>query len=295
MNDLKHILSRLPEPVRLPLQELPVEIHKNMEEIRIQINQPLRVRAGGKELVIWPHEQTITREILDTILNNLLNYSIYAYEEELAKGYITIEGGHRVGVCGRVVTENGSIRLLKEISSLNIRRSRAIPGVSDRIIKDVFDREKGLQNTIIVSPPKCGKTTIIRDLVRAISERGLRVGVCDERSEIAGMYQGVPSYDLGPCTDVLDGCIKSEGMLMLIRSMAPDVIVTDEIGRQEDADAIESAVCAGVKILTTIHGSNFDDLIGSKIGPLVERGVFKRIVFMSNIPTTGTIREVRHV
>lgn len=295
MNDLKQILSRLPEPVRLPLQELPAEIHKNMEEIRIQIHQPLRVRAGGKELVIRPHNQQVNREILDMILNNLLNYSIYAYEEELAKGYITIEGGHRVGVCGRVVTEKGNIRLIKDISSLNIRRSRAIPGVSDCIMKDIYDRETGLQNVIIVSPPKCGKTTLIRDLVRAVSERGLRVGVCDERSEIAGMYQGIPSYDLGPCTDVLDGCIKAEGMLMLIRSMAPDVIVTDEIGRQEDADAIESAVCAGVKILTTIHGSNYEDLLASRIGPLVERGVFKRIVFMSNIPVTGTIREVRYV
>lgn len=295
MNDLKQILSRLPEPVRLPLQELPAEIHENMEEIRIQIHQPMRVRSGGKELVVRPCNQQISREIMDIILNNLLNYSIYAYEEELAKGYITIEGGHRVGVCGRVVTEKGNIRLIKDISSLNIRRSRAIPGVSDCIIKDIYDRKFGLQNTIIVSPPKCGKTTLIRDLVRAVSERGARVGVCDERSEIAGMYQGTPSYDLGPCTDVLDGCIKAEGMLMLIRSMAPDVIVTDEIGRQEDAEAIEAAVCAGVKILTTIHGSDYEDLIASRIGPLVEQGVFKRIIFMSNIPATGTIREVRYV
>lgn len=295
MNDLKQILSRLPESVKMPLEELPAEILKNMEEIRIQIHQPVTVRSGFREIIIKPENAVIDRKMMDMILNNLLNYSIYAYEEELAKGYITIEGGHRVGVCGRAVTENGDIRLIKEVSSLNIRRSREIKGIAEKIINEIYDRTSGLQNTIIVSPPKCGKTTLLRDLVRALSERGMRVGVCDERSEIAGMYLGRPSYDLGPRTDVLDGCIKAEGMLMLIRSMAPDVIVTDEIGRQEDADAIEAAVYAGVSILTTIHGCDYDDLISSKVGYLVEQGLFKRIIFMSNIPSTGTIKEVRHV
>lgn len=296
MSDLKKIFSKLPQPVRLVLEDLPAEIQMNMEEIRIQISQPVRVISGGKEIVLKLQKgSTIDRHTMDGILNNLLNYSIYAYEEELAKGYITIEGGHRVGVCGRVVTENGGIRLIKEVSSLNIRRSRAIPGVSDSVINDIFDKKKGLQNTIIVSPPKCGKTTLLRDIVRAVSERGFRVGVCDERSEIAGIYQGIPAYDLGPRTDVLDGCIKAEGMLMLIRSMAPDVIVTDEIGRQEDASAIETAICAGVKIITTIHGNTYEDLISSKIRELVEQGIFKRIIFMTNVPSTGTIREVRYV
>ncbi len=294
MNDLHCIFSRLPETVRIPLEKLPAGKQENMEEIRIQINQPVRVISGGKEITVETG-QMVERNIMDSILNNLLDYSIYAYEEELAKGYITIEGGHRVGVCGRVVTEKNNITLIKEISSLNIRRSREIKGVAARVIKDIYDPASGLQNTVIVSPPKCGKTTLIRDIVRIISQSGLRVGVCDERSEIAGMYQGMPAYDLGPRTDVLDGCIKAEGMLMMIRSMSPDVIVTDEIGRREDADAIEAALCAGVRILTTIHGNSYDDLLASRIGHLIEQRVFKRIIFMTNIPSTGTIREVRYV
>ena len=232
---------------------------------------------------------------MDTILNNLLNYSYYAYEEELAKGYITIEGGHRVGVCGRAVLDKGKVCLIKEISSLNIRRSREIIGVADRVIPHILDKNNGLlANTLIVSPPKCGKTTLLRDLVRVLSYKGYKVGLCDERSEIAGSYLGKPSYDLGPRTDVLDGCPKAEGMTMLIRAMSPDVVVTDEIGKTEDVSAIETAVCAGVSILTTIHGKNYDDVIASNIGPLVSKGVFSRIVFLTNDPRTGTIDEVLH-
>lgn len=283
----------MPVTLRNVLSEIPEDVRNSLEEIRIQINQPVRVISGGRELIL--KECSIDRQAIDNIMNNLLDYSIYAYEEDLAKGFITIEGGHRVGVCGRVVTENGGIRLIKEISSLNIRRSRAIRGASAKVINEIYDPAIGLQNTIIVSPPKCGKTTLVRDIVRAVSERGMRVGVCDERSEIAGMYQGVPSYDLGPRTDVLDGCIKAEGMLMLIRSMSPDVIVTDEIGRSEDIPAIEAATSAGISIITTIHGNSYEDLMASKIGPLVNQGIFKRIIFLSNIPSTGTVREVRHV
>lgn len=290
---MQKIINKMPVTLRNVLSEIPEDIRNSLEEIRIRINQPVRVISGGRELVL--KECSIDRQTIDNILNNLLDYSIYAHEEDLAKGFITIEGGHRVGVCGRVVTENGGIRLIKEISSLNIRRSRAIRGSSDKVINEIYDPAIGLQNTIIVSPPKCGKTTLVRDIVRAVSERGMRVGVCDERSEIAGMYQGMPSYDLGPRTDVLDGCIKAEGMLMLIRSMSPDVIVTDEIGRSEDIPAIEAATSAGISIITTIHGNSYEDLMASKIGPLVNQGIFKRIIFLSNIPSTGTVREVRHV
>ena len=290
---MQSIINKMPENIRNALDEIPENIRGSLEEIRIQIHQPVRIISGSREVTMKNCE--IDRQTIDTVLNNLLDHSIYAYEEDLAKGFITVEGGHRVGVCGRVVTENGGIRLIKEISSLNIRHSRAVTGASDKIMKDIFDKSKGLQNTIIVSPPKCGKTTLLRDIVRNVSEMGMRVSVCDERSEIAGMYRGEPSYDLGPRTDVLDGCIKAEGMMMLIRSMAPDVIITDEIGRPEDVSAIESAITAGIKIITTIHGNSFDDLTASGIGPLIQRGIFTRIIFLTNIPSTGTVREVVYV
>ena len=296
MNGLKSIISKLPDPVKYPLESLPEKTQENIEEIRITAGQPMRIITGSEELIIKiKGTNTANQELLETTLNNLLNYSIYAYEEELARGYITIEGGHRVGICGRAVTENGRVTLIKDISSLNIRHSREIPGVAYKVMDDIVDKVYGFQNTVIVSPPKCGKTTLLRDIVRILSESGKRVAVCDERSEIAGMYQGMPSYDIGPRTDVLDGCLKAEGMLMLIRSMAPDVLVTDEIGKAEDMEAIESAVSAGVKIITTIHGRTYEDLTSSKLGDMVKRGVFSRIIFLTNIPSTGTVSEVRYV
>lgn len=293
MNGLDKILARLPDYIRGPLMTLPDDVRNRLEEIRIKINQPFLIIAGGSEITVKPLKQ-ITAEVLDNILNNLMNYSIYAYEKELAKGYITIEGGHRVGICGRVVKSENNITLIKDISSLNIRRSREIKGIAETLKNNIIS-SFGLQNTVIVSPPKCGKTTLLRDIVRMLSNEGYRVGVIDERSEIAGMYRGQPAYDIGPRTDVLDGCPKAEGMLMMIRSMAPDVIVTDEIGKSEDISAIESALCSGVKVITTIHGNTYEDLIRSRLGPLVERCIFTRIIFLTNTPTTGTISEVRYV
>lgn len=292
MSHLDQLLSRLPDEVRQPIEGLPDEIKDSIEEIRIQLNQTIRIKGGNREIVL---ETRLDRKLFDIILNNLLDYSIYAYEDEIAKGFVTIEGGHRVGICGRAVLENNNVRLLKDISSLNIRRSRQIPGCADKIYEAIVDKDNGVHNTVIVSPPKCGKTTILRDMVRLLSNRGFRVGVCDERSEIAGMYRGVPSYDLGPRTDVLDGCPKAEGMRMLIRSMAPDVLITDEIGKSEDMDALEAALCAGVKIITTIHGTDFRDLKHSNLNPLIEKGSIERIIYLSNLPTTGTVREVQHV
>lgn len=296
MNNLEQILNKLPERIRIPIQELPEPLLAGLEEIRLRACGDVRVISKNQEIVVALKKNAmVTRQELDTILNNLLDYSYYAYEEELAKGYITIEGGHRVGICGRAVLDHGKVTLIKEVSSLNLRRSREITGVSERILSHVLDKEGTLQNTLIVSPPKCGKTTLLRDLTRALSYQGFKIGLCDERSEIAGTYMGQPSFDIGPRTDVLDGCPKAEGMIMLIRAMSPDAVVTDEIGKKEDIDAIETALCAGVAILTTIHGRDYDDVLSSNLGPIVKRGVFSRILFLTNDPRTGTIREALHV
>lgn len=295
MNNLAQILNKLPEHVRGPILDLPEHIRNSLEEIRMKSDNDIRILAGNQEIIVpLKNHQRVTKGDLDTILNNLLDYSYYAYEEELAKGYITIEGGHRVGVCGRAVMKQGRVSLIKEISSLNIRRSREIIGAAEQVLPHVLDKEGAPRNTLIVSPPKCGKTTLLRDLARLLSYKGFKIGICDERSEIAGTYMGKPSYDVGPRTDVLDGCPKAEGMAMLIRAMSPDAVVTDEIGKQEDIAAVESALCAGVSILTTIHGSSKEDIAVSSIGSLVNKGVFARIIFLTNHPTTGSIREVLH-
>ncbi len=286
------ILKKLPESVRYGIYQLPESITDEMEEIRLKTRQDTLVISGGREISL--HDKaSVTPEILEETLNRLLDYSCYAYEDELSKGYITMEGGHRVGVCGRVTLKDGRVHLIKDISSLNIRRSRQIIGASQKVMGSVWDEGKNaISNTLIISPPKCGKTTILRDLARNLSNRGYRVGICDERSEIAGCYNGEPSYDLGGRTDVLDGCPKAEGILMLIRAMSPDVIITDEIGKPEDVKAIEAALCAGVKTITTIHGSSYEDVANSAVGELVKKHIFETLIFLSANPVTGTVKRI---
>lgn len=327
---IDNILIKLPESMRDRIEKLPAQTLQQLEEIRIRTNTDTLLISGGREYSLRDGDE-ITAEVLEEILNRLLDYSYYAYEEELSRGYITIEGGHRVGICGRVTLENGQVHLIKDVSSLNIRRSREITGASEKILGAVLSPAKDpaesvpnagisagcgdekspvtsdlfgacssaagcgrmvVRNTLIISPPKCGKTTMLRDLARNLSNAGFRIGICDERSEIAGCYDGKTSYDLGSRTDVLDGCPKADGILMLIRAMSPDVVMTDEIGKPEDAAAIRSALSAGVKIITTIHGSSFEDAAKSAVGSLITDHVFETLIFLSAQPVTGTVEKI---
>ena len=291
-SNTEKIFRRLPDFMQKTIKGMPPEVTDNFEEIRIRSRRDTLIISGGREISLHDASE-ITPDILEETLNRLLDYSYYAYEDELSKGYITIEGGHRVGICGRVTLREDKVHLIKDISSLNIRRSRQIIGASGKVIRAVCDDNRHtISNTLIISPPKCGKTTILRDLARVLSNKGFKVGICDERSEIAGCYNGETSYDLGDRTDVLDGCPKAEGILMLIRAMSPDVIITDEIGKKEDVKAIEAALCAGVGIITTIHGSSYEDIACSSIGELVENQVFDTLVFLTATPETGTVKRI---
>ena len=294
MNSLDKILVKLPVEIGDTIKSLPDHIRKNLEEIRIRNGNNIVLYAEGKEFELeLKNGERIDNYIINNVFNSFLNHSVYAYQQELTNGYITIEGGHRVGVCGRTVMENGKVKTIKDISSINIRRSREITGVSDPCVGYLMKGRHQIFNTLIISPPKCGKTTLLRDLIRNFSKMGFQVGVCDERSEISGMYNGKSSYDIGTRTDILDGCPKEKGMIMLIRSMSPDLIATDEIGKREDCHAIEAAVCAGISLLTTIHGSSYEDVINSGIGELVQKGVFERLIFLTNIPAIGSVSSIR--
>ena len=286
MDTFREILSRLPSSVRQELEMLPNSVIGEIEEIRLRCGQQVRLQTSAGEKII---SHIVTGDELVKALNSLIKYSYYAYEEDLAKGFVTIEGGHRVGICGKAVVKNGQTSLIKEISSMNIRFAKEIKGCSDKIARYLVGGDGRPLSTLIVSPPGCGKTTMLRDVARSLSSRRIKVAVCDERSEIAGMYNSEPSFDLGPRTDVLDGAAKAQGIHMLIRAMSPQVIITDEIGRHEDLEAAAQCLSSGVALITSIHGDSFDSLKKSEIAPIISKGFFRNIIFLSNMEGPGTV------
>lgn len=231
------------------------ELFPVVQEIRCRIDRPVILRLQrGQEVVA---AECLTAGQLQHLVSRISQGSAYAWEEEFRRGYLTLPGGHRVGLAGKGVLEHGQIRTMKYISALNFRIARAVTGAANELLQHVI-KEGRVQNTILVSPPGCGKTTLLRDLVRQLSDgvpqiqfSGVSVSVVDERSELAGSVNGIPQLVVGCRTDVLDGCPKSEGIRMMIRSMAPQVVAADEIGTAADVFAVEEALQSGVAVITT--------------------------------------------
>jgi stage III sporulation protein AA len=217
-------------------------------------------------------------------------------EEELKKGYITVRGGHRVGLSGRVITEDGRVKAIRDVTSFNIRIAKEKVGIAERYVPYLF-QEKWM-NTLIIGPPQTGKTTLLRDFARVISSgfqhiESRKVGIVDERSEIAGCVKGVPQHQLGERIDVLDACPKAEGMMMMIRSMSPDVLIVDEIGTKEDAEAVMEAVHAGVQLFVTVHGYRVSELLKRPtLKMLIESNVFDRFIELSRKDGPGTVQQI---
>lgn len=191
----------------------------------------------------------------------ITNHSIYAFSEEIKNGFITVKGGHRIGIGGKVIYGDKGIENITNISSLNIRIAREKKGISDNLIYSLIDDQGDFYNTMIISPPQCGKTTLLRDIIRNLSNgfkniKGFKVGLVDERSEVAGVYNGLAQKDVGIRTDILDGCKKSKGIMMLVRAMSPEIIAVDEIGGVDDINSIDEALRTGVSFIVTVHGSD---------------------------------------
>lgn len=292
MLNINEILSYFPRKIaneinkRINGEKAPQDINL-LEEIRIRSSKPVILKFTNKEEVL---ENVITtqEEILE-IVQHICNNSIYSYQNQICNGYITLKGGHRVGITGSVIIADGKVTNINYISSLNFRISKQIIGASSRILKHVLNvEENSVYNTLIISPPGVGKTTMLRDLIRKISNgmeqinyEGITVGLVDERGEIAAMYKGVPQNEVGLRTDILDNIPKWLGMQMLIRSMAPKVIVADEIGNQKDIEAINYAVCSGIKGIFTVHGKNIEDIqLNPEINKLINNHIFERLIFL---------------
>lgn len=292
MKDIFHVL---PMAMKEFIKKIPENDKANMEEIRLRIGRPMEI-VGLKQPTrsVAP---VFTEKDASQMISLLSQHSLYRLEEELRRGYITIPGGHRVGIAGRVVIEKGQVKGLREIGSYNIRIAKEKRGVSEVYVKDLY-RNGYWTNTLIIGPPKTGKTTLLRDLARQISlgipQKGIlakNVAIVDERSEIAGCIHGVPQHDFGTKVDVLDACPKAEGMMMMIRSMSPDVLVVDEIGREEDGIAMMEAVYAGVSVISTVHGTTLENIKKRPtIKKLLEESAFETIIEVSDVGKKGVCK-----
>lgn len=310
MNNYKihEVLKYMPKEIKVMIEGMQPLLLESMEEVRLRQNKPIILYGGGREYIINKKGQLVfdprnayicTLEDIKNAVSLITNFSLYSFEDDIRNGFVTIDGGHRVGICGKAVLENGKIRTFRDISFINYRVARQVLGSADKVLPYILKEDNGVHNTLIISPPQCGKTTILRDIVRQISGgipsmgfRGKKVGLIDERNEIAACSMGLPKNDIGIRTDVLDGCPKAEGIQIMVRSMSPEIIATDEIGRSEDAGAVLDAINAGVKIITTIHGSNIEDFLRKPTLEKLHENLFERYIIMSRKQGVGTIDAV---
>lgn len=307
MKNIDEILRYFPNKIYQIFFNLFNENNKmvdELQEIRIRTDRPIILKLNMCSRTENPNraisellktekdfilQYNISQAEILQIVERLCENSIYAYKNQICEGFITVNGGHRVGITGSCVIENGKISNIKYISSLNFRIAREVFNCSTKVLREIIDIEnKSIFNTIIVAPPGKGKTTILRDAIRRLSNgideinfKGKTCAVVDERGEIAAMYKGVPQNDVGIRTDVIENVNKNQGIHMLIRTMAPEIIACDEIGSPEDVEAIHYALYSGVKGIFTMHGKGVEDIKNNRmIYELIENREIQKVVFL---------------
>ena len=307
----EEIIRILPLRIR-QMVDTYMEDFEKLQEIRLRCNQPIFFQYDNQEYYITEQSMAEERKLGNQIpvfcmeedirqtVDFISKYSVYAFQEQIKQGFLTIQGGHRVGLCGDVVMENGQVSTMRNISFLNIRIAHERKHCSDALTKYLYCGENSIYNTLLISPPMYGKTTLLRDLIRNFSNgysdehsshRGLKVGDVDERSEIAASYFGIPQNEIGIRTDVIDHITKDCGIMMLIRTMSPQIIALDEIGGEHDISSIEYGMNCGCKFIATIHGDSIPDLLHKKsLKNMISEHLFQRFLI---IKKEGSDRKVQ--
>ena len=272
--------AALPPRLRREAMALTAGEQSAVEELRLRAGRPMSAVLPGETRQL--EGPPVTRGELEQLVEIASRASLHAVLPQLCRGYLTLEGGHRLGLCGAAVMERGEIRGLRQLSSANLRVARQVKGAAREVLPRLC-RAGRLESALILAPPGAGKTTLLRDLIRMASDgegcAPLRVSLADERGEVAALWNGIPQLDVGRNTDVLEGCPKAQGLMLLLRAMDPQVMAADEITAPEDAAALRAAFGCGVTLLATAHGVSRSDLEGRALyRPLLEEGCFRYLV-----------------
>ena len=296
-----NVISVLSNDLRSTLLKAPPNVMNTAVELVLRTDRPLCIECPNKRFyftengcltdsLLSQNMVKVSKHAMIETFQNICNYSVYSFQNEINNGYITMKGGHRAGICGTAVVDNGKIVSIKDISTINIRIAREVKGCSDTLCEKV-DPKSGI---IICGEPCSGKTTLLRDYARKLSY-DYKVALIDERNELSSNHNGIPQNDIGMC-DVYDSYLKDDAITHAVRSMSPDIIVCDEISTLKDIKTVENSVNSGVSFVCTLHAKNKDELLKKEnIRKLISTGAFSQLVFLSSRKKVGEIEAVEYI
>lgn len=296
----------LPEEWREKLGALPGHVQQSVREIRLRAGRPLMLTTGEESLFLdcnglirrlkSPSLLTVSSIQIKSVFLKLCSHSVHAHQEEIINGFVTLRGGHRAGICGTAVEEQGKIQNIRDISSINIRVARAVKGASAEFVRRYL--REALCGAVLAGPPSSGKTTLLRDIARTLASDPFykRVAVVDERGEIAAVRDGEAQNDLGDSCDILNGYPKAPGIQQALRTLSPEVILCDELGTLEEVAAVTESLNAGVPVITTVHASNIREVMARRqSAELLQTGAFSLIAMLRGSEKPSEIENVYEV